>query len=82
MSQPLPYDENKFDRNKNLEDLLNTPDDSDIGYFLEVDILYPFNIKETIKNFPFDPEIKIINPDKITKFLKENKRILKHRLRS
>ena len=31
MSQPLPYDEIKFDRNIKLEDKLNTPDDSDIG---------------------------------------------------
>ena len=31
MSQPLPYDEIKFDNNVNLEDILNTSDDSDIG---------------------------------------------------
>ena len=31
MSEPLPYDEIKFDQNINLEDILNTPDDSDIG---------------------------------------------------
>ena len=33
MSQPLPYDENKFDRNVNLEDILNSSDDSDIECF-------------------------------------------------
>ena len=32
-SQPLPCDEIKFDKNMKLEDILNTPDDSDIGYF-------------------------------------------------
>ena len=37
MSQSLPYDEIKFDKNVKLEDILNTPDDSDIGYFVEVD---------------------------------------------
>ena len=36
ISQPLPYDEIKFDKNVKLEDILNTPDDSDIGYFVEV----------------------------------------------
>ena len=41
MSQPLPYDEIKFDRNAKLEDILSTPDDSDIGYFVEVDSKYP-----------------------------------------
>ena len=55
MSQPLPYDEIKFDNNVKLEDILNTPDDSDIGYFIEVDLNYPENIKEKTKNFPFAP---------------------------
>ena len=49
MSQPLPYDEIKFDNNVNLEDILNTPDDSDIGYIVEVDIKYPDKIKKNKK---------------------------------
>ena len=44
-----------------LEEILNTPDDSDIGYFVEVDLKYPDNIKEETKNFPFTPENKIID---------------------
>ena len=51
MSQPLPYDEIKFDKNVKLEDIINTPDDSDIGYFIEVDLRYPDNIKKKTKNF-------------------------------
>ena len=31
MSEPLPYDEIKFDNTVKLEDILNTPDDSDKG---------------------------------------------------
>ena len=46
MSQHLPYDEIKFERNVKLEDILKTPDDSDIGYFIQVDLTYPENIKE------------------------------------
>ena len=38
MSQRLPYDEIKFHKNFKLTDILNTPDDSDIGYFIEVDL--------------------------------------------
>ena len=38
ISQPLPYDEINFVENVKLEDILNTPDDSDIGYFVEVDM--------------------------------------------
>ena len=51
MSQYLPYDEIKFDNNIKLEDILNTPDDSDIGYFFEVDLTYPNKIKEKTKTF-------------------------------
>ena len=39
MSQFLPYDEIKFDNTVKLEDILNTPDDSDFGYFIELDLL-------------------------------------------
>ena len=41
MSQMLPCDENKFDTNVKLEEILNTPVYSDIGYFIEVDLNYP-----------------------------------------
>ena len=37
-SESLPYDEINIDRKVKLEDILNIPDDSDIGYFLEVDL--------------------------------------------
>ena len=53
MSQPLPYDQIKFDKNVKLKDLLNTPDDSHIGYFIEFDLKYPDNIKEKTKFFHF-----------------------------
>ena len=55
MSQPLPYDEIKFDNNVKLEDILNTPDDNDLGYFIKVDLKYPDNIKQKTKIFPFAP---------------------------
>ena len=40
MSEPLPYDEIKFDKSVELEDILITPDDSDVGYFVEADLIY------------------------------------------
>ena len=58
MSEPLPYDEMKFDNNVKLEDILNTSDDNDIGYFVEVDLKYPDNIKEKTKSFAICPENK------------------------
>ena len=55
ISEPLPYDEIKFDSDVKLEDILNTRDDSDIGYFIEVDLKYSDNRKEKTKHFPFAP---------------------------
>ena len=72
MSEPLPYDETKSDKNVKLEYILNTPDDSDIGCFIEVDIKYLDNIKEKTKQFPFAPEKKII-PDDFSDYMKEIK---------
>ena len=71
MNQFLPYDEIKFTNNVTLEDILNTPDDSDIGYFVEVDLKYPDNIKEETKNFPFAPVNKKINLDDFNDYMKE-----------
>ena len=52
MSQPLAYDEIKFDNNVELEGILNAPNDNDIGYFVEVNLTYPNNIKEKTKKIP------------------------------
>ena len=36
----------KFERNVCLETILNTPDDSDIGYFIEVDLRYAYDMRQ------------------------------------
>ena len=56
MSESLPYDEIKFDKNVKLEDILINPVDSDIGYFVEVKLKHCDEIKEENKYFPFCPE--------------------------
>ena len=71
MSEPLPYDEIKFDNNVKIEDIINTPDDNDIGYFVEADLIYPDKIKKKTKNFPFAPVNKKINPDNFHDYMKE-----------
>ena len=58
MSQMLPYDEIKLAESVKLEEILNTPDDSDIGYFVKVDLKDPNNIKDKTKSFPFAAVIK------------------------
>ena len=69
MSQMLLSDETKFEKDICLEEILNTPDDNEIGYFLEVDLKYPDNIKEKTKNFPFCPEKKKIDPDNYNDYM-------------
>ena len=71
MSEPLPYDEIKFDKSVKLEDFLNTPDDIQIGYFVEVYLTYPDNIKKKTKNVPFAPVNKKIIPDDFSDYMKE-----------
>ena len=79
MSQFLPYDEIEMwhvhpDHYMNwLEEILNTPDDNEIGCFLEVDLKYPDNIKVKTKNFPFCPENKKIDPDKYNDYMNKIK---------
>ena len=79
MIQPLPYNEIEMWHGhpdlymKKLEEILNTPDDSDIDYFVEVDLGYPDNIKEKTKNFPFCPENIIIPKDRYNKYMKQIK---------
>ena len=75
MSQMLPYDEIEMwhghpDKYWNwLDEILNTADDSDIGYFLEVDLKYSDNIKQKTKYFPFCPENKKIDPNKYNEYM-------------
>ena len=58
MIQSLPYDDNIFKENAELEDILNNEDDSDIGYILEVGLKYPNEIKENPNYFPICHEAK------------------------
>ena len=71
MSQPLPYDNIKFETdNVCLEEILNTPDVNDIGYFLEVDLEYPYNIRQKTMHFPFAPENKTVSKKDFGPYMK------------
>ena len=45
-------------------------DESDIGYFLEIDLRYADIKKEKIKKFFFCPENKVIPEDKYNDYMK------------
>ena len=74
MSQMIPYDEIEMwhghpDLYLNwFGEILTTPDDSDLGFFIEVDLKYPNNLKEKTKSFPFCPENKLIPKDKYNEY--------------
>ena len=65
MPQMLLYYEFKFEADISLNKILNTPDDSDIGYFLEVDLRYPDKIKKKQNIFHFAQKIKKLIPGNI-----------------
>ena len=71
MSQPLSYDEIFDDRNVKLKDMLNTADNSNIGYFIEVDLFYPDNIKK-LSFFLLLLKIKK-NPENVTPHMNKMK---------
>ena len=73
MSQYLPYDDIKFDKNVKLEEILNTPDDSEIGYFVECDLKYPDNIKQKTNIFHFVLMNKFSPQNKFTPYMNEIK---------
>ena len=52
MSQYLPYDAIKFVDNVKLEDILNTSEDNEVGYFVEVDLKYPDGKNRTLLELP------------------------------
>ena len=66
ISDSLPYEGIKFDRKVKSEDILNTPDDLDIGFFREIDLEYPDIINGRTKFFPFAPESKKTDSDIFT----------------
>ena len=73
MSEHLPNDGIKFDNKVKLEDIIKTPDDSDIGYFIEVELKYPDKIKEKTKKFAFASLTEKTNPDVFSDYIKKIK---------
>ena len=75
MSWSLPYDEiemwygNPDPYVEKLEEILNSSDDSNIRYFLEVDLSYPDNIEEKHGIFDFVRKTQVIPKDKYNDYM-------------
>lgn len=53
----------------NVHDVLNTPDNGPIGYFLEVDLSYPEDLHDLHNDYPFCPERMTIGNSKNPKLV-------------
>ena len=61
MSQTLPYDEIKFDRNVKLGHIINTPEENDIvSYFIAVDLKNPVILKKKLRISPLFLKINFV----------------------
>jgi hypothetical protein len=56
MSQYLPYKNISLNSNINIDNILELPDNSEIGYIIECDLEYPEEIHDKLKEFPPCPE--------------------------
>ena len=56
MIQHLPQSNIKIDNDIKYDDVIKTPDDADVGYMLEVDISFPPEIHDLLKQFVPCPE--------------------------
>ena len=77
MSQSLPYQDLKFS-DVGLDEILKTPDDSEIGYIVEVDLSCEMETKEEteklhdyLKEYPPAPESMCIKSDMLSKYQKD-----------
>ena len=55
--------------NEIKEDILNTPDDNEFGYFIECDLEYPAEIKEKTENFPLCPYQTKADPECFSEYM-------------
>ena len=60
MSQKLPIDGFKWVKTLSIfnEDFIKNYENSDVGYFLEIDVEYPKKLSNLPKDLPFLPERK------------------------
>ena len=56
MAQYLPYSQFEWAEDLSETNFFNVPDDSEIGYILEVDLEYPENLHDDHKDLPLCPE--------------------------
>lgn len=71
MSQPLPISNFEWVtvQPERIENILRSPDDSNVGYFLEVDLKYPRKIHDKHDDYPFCCQRKNVGDSKQKKLI-------------
>ncbi|KAK5644575.1 hypothetical protein RI129_005875 [Pyrocoelia pectoralis] len=69
MCEPLPYGDFSFVEDFENLDILNHPDDADIGYIVECDLDYPEELHRLHSDLPLGPEHMVPSGSKLKKLL-------------
>ena len=73
MVQSLPYKDIKFNKEITIDEILQTADDAETGYTVEVDLSFPQEIHERLKQLPPCPETRAPDEAWFSEFQKELK---------
>ena len=68
MQKLMPSGDYKWNTSITLQELLDTPTDSPLGYFVEVDFLYPKHLHDAHNGPPLAPEKKIIQHSSLSDY--------------
>ena len=71
MSEYVPYEEFKWLENVDEFDVNSINEKSEIGYFLEVDLEFPDQLRELHNDYPLAPEKLPVSSDRLSKYCKE-----------
>ena len=77
LSKPLPHsefswlDDTQLEYFSNPTNIMNIPDDGDWGYYFEVDLSYPNNMKDVTSDFPLAPLSGEVTTDIFSDFMTE-----------
>ena len=60
--------ENEDENSMSIEEILATPDDSDYGYIVEIDLKYPQLLHESHRDYPLAPTKEVVQKDWLSRY--------------
>ena len=60
--------ENEDENSMSIEEILATPDDSDYGYFVEIDLKYPQLLHESHRDYPLAPTKEVVPKNWLSRY--------------